>query len=136
MPSSYAELYFPVLLQALLAMAVAGGMLAFSALLGKRARDRVKASPYECGMIPVGSPRERFSVKYYLVAMVFILLDVEAVFLYPWAVVYRELRMLAFVEMALFLGLILAGFYYFWKKGALEWSREDTSEKAETANAA
>jgi len=108
-------------------MAVAGGMLGISALLGRKVRDPVKASAYECGMIPVGSPRERFSVKYYLVAMVFILFDVEVVFLYPWAVVYRELRLLAFLEMALFLGLILTGFYYFWKKGALDWSREEIS---------
>lgn len=125
MPSSYAELYFPVLLQGLIAMAVAGGMLAVSALLGKRVRDRVKESPYECGMTPVGSPRERFSVKFYLVAMVFILFDVEAVFLYPWAVVYRQLRLFAFLEMALFLALILAGFFYFCKKGALDWSLEE-----------
>ncbi len=130
MPASYAELYFPVLLQALIAMAVAAGMLAASALLGKRVRDRAKESPYECGMTPVGSPRERFSVKFYLVAMVFILLDVEAVFLYPWAVVYRQLRLFAFLEMALFLALILAGFFYFWKKGALDWSREDGSDPA------
>jgi NADH-quinone oxidoreductase subunit A len=130
MPSSYTELYFPVLLQALIAMAVAGGMLGASALLGKRVRDRVKGSPYECGMTPVGSPRERFSVKFYLVAMVFILFDVEAVFLYPWAVVYRQLRLFAFVEMALFLALILAGFYYFYKKGALDWSLEETAGQA------
>ncbi|MCS7314952.1 MAG: NADH-quinone oxidoreductase subunit A [Bryobacterales bacterium] len=125
MPTSYTELYFPVLLQALIAMAVAGGMLAASALLGRKIRDRVKGSPYECGVPPVGSPRERFSVKFYLVAMVFILLDVEAVFLYPWAVVYRELRLFAFLEMALFLVLILAGFYYLYKKGALDWSLQE-----------
>ncbi len=128
MPSSYTELYFPVLLQAVIAMAIAAGMLLTSALLGKRFRDRVKQSPYECGMTPVGSPRERFSVKFYLVAMVFILFDVEAVFLYPWAVVYRQLRLFAFLEMAVFLALILAGFYYFWKKGALEWALEGRSD--------
>ena len=73
-------------------------------------------------MAPTGSARERFSVKFYLVAIVFILFDIEAVFLYPWAVVYRELKMFAFVEMLLFIVLILSGFFYIWKKGALDWS--------------
>ncbi len=125
MPASYAELYFPVLLQALIAMAVAGGMLGASYLLGKRVRNRVKDMPYECGIPPVGSARERFSVKFYLVAMVFILFDIEAVFLYPWAVVYRELRLFAFAEMALFLALILCGYFYIWKRGALDWSAQE-----------
>ncbi len=129
MPASYTELYFPVLLQGLLAVAVAAGMLLASALLGKKVSDRVKGSPYECGVTPVGNPREPFSVKFYLVAMVFILFDVEAAFLYPWAVVYRELRLFAFLEMALFLALILAGFYYFYKKGALNWSLGEGPEQ-------
>lgn len=133
MPSSYTEMYFPVLLQALLAMAVAAGMLLSSALLGKRYRDRAKDSPYECGVPPTGSPRERFSVKFYLVAMVFILFDVEAVFLYPWAVVFRQLRWPAFLEMVVFLALILAGFYYFWKQGALEWALQMRPERPQDA---
>jgi NADH-quinone oxidoreductase subunit A len=95
-----------------------------SYLIGKRVRDRVKDSPYECGIAPTGTARERFSVKFYLVGIVFILFDIEAVFLYPWAVVYRELKMFAFVEMLLFIVLVLAGFFYVWKKGALDWSRE------------
>lgn len=130
MPASYIELYFPVLLQVVLAMAIAGGMLAASALLGKKVRDRVKEMPYECGMTPQGSPRERFSVKFYLVAMIFILFDIEAVFLYPWAVVYRQLKLFAFVEMFLFIGLILTGFFYFWRKGALDWSVEEPADRA------
>ncbi|HXG33057.1 MAG TPA: NADH-quinone oxidoreductase subunit A [Bryobacteraceae bacterium] len=130
MPASYTELYFPVLLQALIAMAVAGGMLGASYLLGQRVRNRVKDMPYECGIPPVGSARERFSVKFYLVAMVFILFDIEAVFLYPWAVVYRELRLFAFAEMALFLALILCGYFYIWKKGALDWSAQEAREPA------
>lgn len=108
-------------------------MLLTSALLGRKVRDRIKGSPYECGVTPVGSPRERFSVKFYLVAMVFILFDVEAVFLYPWAVVYRELRLFAFLEMALFLALILAGFYYFYRKGALDWSLEEAPGQSRDA---
>ena len=122
MPTSPTEIYFPVLLQALIAMAVAAGMLGASFLLGKKVRNRVKDMPYECGITPVGDARQRFSVKFYLVAMLFILFDIEAIFLYPWAVVYRELKMFAFVEMLIFIILILAGFFYIWKKGALEWS--------------
>jgi NADH-quinone oxidoreductase subunit A len=81
--------------------------------------------PYECGITPVGNARERFSVKFYLVGMLFIVFDIEAIFLYPWAVVYRELKMFGFVEMLIFIVLILSGFYYIWKKGALDWSGSD-----------
>lgn len=75
-------------------------------------------------MKPVGNARERFSVKYYLVAMVFILFDIEAIFLYPWAVVYRELKLFAFFEMLLFILLVLCGYFYILKKGVLDWSKE------------
>src|SRR5580704_7453677 len=98
MPQTYAQQYWPVLLQGLIAMAVAAGMIGISYLLGKKVRNRVKDSPYECGIASTGSARERFSVKFYLVGMLFILFDIEAIFLYPWAVVYRELRMFAFCE--------------------------------------
>src|SRR6267143_3617443 len=121
---TYKEIYFPVLLQALIAMTIAGALLLISFLLGKKVRNRVKNLPYECGIAPTGSARERFSVKFYLVGMIFILFDIEAVFLYPWAVVFRELKMFAFIEMLLFIGLVLAGFFYIWKKGALDWSEE------------
>ncbi len=93
-----------------------------SYLLGKKVRNRVKDMPYESGIVPTGDARQRFSVKFYLVAMLFILFDIEAIFLYPWAVVYRELKMFAFVEMLIFVVLILSGFFYIWKKGALDWS--------------
>jgi len=129
MPESYAEQYFPVLVQALLAMALAAGLLTVSYLLGKRVRNRVKDMPYESGMVPTGDARHRFSVKFYLVAMLFILFDIEAIFLYPWAVVYRELKMFAFVEMLVFVVLILAGFFYIWKKGALDWSPDSTADR-------
>jgi len=125
MPTTYPELYFPVLLQAVIAMAVAALMLGLSYLLGKRVRDRVKNMPYESGMIPVGDARQRFSVKFYLVGMLFILFDIEAIFLYPWAAVYRELKMFGFVEMLIFIILILCGFFFVWKKGALDWSVPD-----------
>src|SRR5450432_5758 len=124
MPTSYSDTYFPVLVQTVLAVLVAGALITLSFVLGKRVKDKVKDSPYECGMPPTGSARERFSVKFYLVAIVFILFDIEAVFLYPWAVVYRELKMFAFVEMFLFVVLIVCGFFYVWKKSALDWSSE------------
>ena len=124
MPGSYAEQYFPILLQVLIAFAVAAAMIGGSFLFGKRVRNRVKDSPYECGITPVGTARERFSVKFYLVAMIFILFDVEVVFLYPWAVVYGELKMYGFLVMLQFLGLVLLGFFYIWKKGVLDWSDE------------
>jgi len=122
MPQTYAETYWPVLLQALIAMAVAAGMVGISYILGHKVRNRVKDMPYECGITPTGSARERFSVKFYLVGMLFILFDIEAIFLYPWAVVYRELKMFAFFEMLVFIALVLAGFFYIWKKGELDWS--------------
>jgi len=129
MPTSYPELYFPVLLQVIIAMAVATLMLGLSYILGKRVRDRVKDMPYESGMVPTGDARHRFSVKFYLVGMLFILFDIEAIFLYPWAVVYRELKMFAFVEMLVFVILILCGFFFIWKKGALDWSYSDRPEE-------
>src|SRR5579875_2277354 len=124
MPESYAQTWFPVLVQIVIAIAVAAAMVGLSALIGRRVRDPIKASPYESGMKPVGNARERFSVKFYLVGMVFILFDIEAVFLYPWAVVYRDLKLFAFAEMFLFVALILIGFFYVWKKGALDWSTD------------
>ena len=122
MPTNYSELYFPVLVQILFAAAVAGGLVFAGLFFGKRNRNAAKDSPYESGVKPVGNARERFSVKFYLVAMLFILFDIEAVFLYPWAVVYRELGMFGFVEMVLFMILVLSGFYFVWKKGALDWT--------------
>jgi NADH-quinone oxidoreductase subunit A len=129
MPVSYPQTYFPILLQIFIAMAVAGGMVAASFFIGKRVRNPVKDMPYECGIVPTGSARERFSVRFYLVAMVFILFDIEAIFLYPWAVVYRELKLFAFLEMLVFIVLVLCGFFYIWKKGALDWSPDRSSQR-------
>ena len=129
MPQSYADLYFPVLMQALVAMALAAGLLTASFVLGKHVRNRVKDIPYESGITPTGDARHRFSVKFYLVAMLFILFDIEAIFLYPWVVVYRELRMFAFVEMLVFVIMTLSGFFYIWKKGALDWAEPDRSRR-------
>ena len=131
MPKSYSELYFPVLLQALLAMALAAGLLGASRILGKRVRNKVKDLPYESGMVPTGTARERFSVKFYLVGMLFILFDIEAIFLYPWVVVYRDPGMgwNAFIEMLIFVVLILSGFFYIWTKGALDWASSDPTKR-------
>ena len=125
MPETYPQTYFPVLVQVAIAVLVAAGLITVSALLGKRARSPQKDTPYECGIAPTGSARERFSVKFYLVGMIFILFDIEAVFLYPWAVVYRELKLFALAEMFVFVALILVGYFYVWKKGALDWSHEE-----------
>jgi NADH-quinone oxidoreductase subunit A len=129
MPTSYTEVYFPVLLQVAIAMAVATLMLGLSYVLGKKVRNRVKDMPYESGIVPTGDARQRFSVKFYLVGMLFILFDIEAIFLYPWAVVYRQLKMFAFVEMLIFIVLVLCGFFYIWKKGALDWSYSDRPDE-------
>ena len=128
MPTTYSETWFPVLIQILIALGVAGAMIGFSALLGQRVKDSVKSTPYESGMNPVGNARERFSVKFYLVAMLFILFDIEAIFLYPWAVVFRQLKLFGFFEMLVFIVLVLCGFFYIWKKGVLNWSA-DTEQK-------
>src|SRR5881396_2644301 len=97
--------------------------LIMSYVFGVKNPNPVKLAPYECGMNPIGTARERFSVKFYLVAMLFLLFDIEAVFLFPWAVVYRDLKLVGFVEMLLFIVAIGAGYVYVWKKGALEWER-------------
>ena len=115
--------YFPVLIHFIIVVGLAAAILGVSAWVGVRRPSREKLSPYECGIAPVGDARERFSVSFYLVGMLFILFDVEAAFLYPWAVVYRSLKWFGFFEMFLFIVVLFAGFIYIWKKGALDWSR-------------
>ena len=131
MPNHYFQNYVVILLMLRVVALLAGGMIALSYILGQHLPSRVKLSPYECGMTPVGDARQRFSIKFYLVAMVFILFDVEIVFLYPWAVIFHELRMFGFVEMLLFLVLVGAGFAYLWKKGVLDWTGSETGARAE-----
>jgi NADH-quinone oxidoreductase subunit A len=108
-------------------------MIGLSAVLGRRVRDPIKSMPYESGMIPIGNARERFTVKFYLVAMVFILFDIEAIFLYPWAVIYRQLKLFAFFEMLLFIVLVLCGFFYILKKGVLDWSTDEQRKQQREA---
>jgi NADH-quinone oxidoreductase subunit A len=123
MPDNYFARYLPLLLHILAAAVVASAIVTLSWIIGKRRPTRAKLSPYECGMIPVGDARERFSVKFYLVAMLFILFDVEAVFLYPWAVILRDLKMFGFWEMMVYIAIVLVGYFYVWKKGVLDWNR-------------
>lgn len=123
MPDNYFARYLPLLIHVLLASVLAGVIVLLSWLIGYRRPTRAKLSPYECGVTPIGDARERFSVKFYLVAMLFILFDVEAVFLYPWAVILRDLKMFGFLEMLVYIVIILVGLFYVWKKGALDWGQ-------------
>jgi NADH-quinone oxidoreductase subunit A len=123
MPENYFVRYLPILIHFLLACGLAVAIVVLSAIIGRRKPTRAKMSPYECGMAPVGDARSRFSVKFYLVAMLFILFDVEAVFLYPWAVMLRQLKMFGFWEMLVYVAIFLAGFFYIWKKGVLDWGK-------------
>jgi NADH-quinone oxidoreductase subunit A len=128
MPTTYLEHYLPILIHAGLALIVGGAMLTLSSLLGRHKPSKEKAMPYESGVTPVGDTRHPMNVKFYLVAILFILFDVEAVFLYPWVVIFRDLnrkpypRMFGYSEMVLYMAFILAGFFYIWKRGALDWS--------------
>jgi len=119
--------YLPVLLQVIVAILFAGSALLVSVLVGKSGRrTRAKDTAYECGMLPQGEAPPRFSVKFYLVAMLFILFDLEIVFMYPWAVVYRELIKqsgLIFWSMLSFISILMIGYVYAVKKGALDWKR-------------
>ncbi|HWF92257.1 MAG TPA: NADH-quinone oxidoreductase subunit A [Terriglobales bacterium] len=124
MPDNYFVNYLPLLIHMIVVGIVACGMVLLSWLIGWRRPTRAKMSPYECGMAPIGDARERFSVKFYLVAMLFILFDVEAVFLYPWAVILRDLKMFGFWEMLVYIGIVLVGFFYIWKKGVLDWGED------------
>ena len=122
MPDNYFARYLPLLIHFLLAGALACAIVLLSWLIGYRRPTRAKLSPYESGMTPVGDARQRFSVKFYLVGMLFILFDVEAIFLYPWAVILRQLKMFGFWEMLVYIVVVLVGFFYIWKKGVLDWS--------------
>ena len=114
------EQYVPVLIALILAGVVAGAMVFASTLFGPRQHSAVKDEPFECGNPPSGSAWGRFSVKFYLVAILFIVFDLEVVFLYPWAVVFRRLGLLGFVEMLVFVLILAVGLVYMIKKGALE----------------
>ena len=117
---------FSLLVFFLLVIGTAGAIVALSALIGRRAISDEGLVPYECGLDPVGAPRHRFSVKFFIIATLFIIFDVEIVFLFPWAFVYRDMvaaghGTLLFVEMAIFIGVLAIGLIYAWRVGALDW---------------
>jgi NADH-quinone oxidoreductase subunit A len=115
--------YLPIVVMAGLAVVFAIASLAASSLLRPHKPNPVKLSPYECGNDPVRLPRgERFSVKFYVVAMLFIVFDIETIFLFPWAVSFRLLGMFGLVEMAIFVGLVLVAYVYIWRKGGFDWA--------------
>jgi NADH-quinone oxidoreductase subunit A len=122
--------YIPLLLQILVAVGMAGGMVAASWFIGRHRNLKTKLETYECGIPAEGDARGRFSVRFYMVAMLFILFDVEAVFMLPWAVIYRQLpsitgsRLFGFWEMVVYLGFVMVGFFYIWKKGILDWATD------------
>ena len=115
------ENYIPIFMMIGVALAFGIVMGKINELLGPRRPNDEKTSTYESGMEPVRSARERFSVKYYMVAMLFIVFDIEIVFMYPWAVSYKQLGLQGFIVMFVFVFVLLVGFYYIWRKGALEW---------------
>jgi NADH-quinone oxidoreductase subunit A len=123
MNGNYLDSYGSLLLMFILAMGLAGALVVVSTLVGRHKRTREKDQPYECGIRPTGDAREPVFVQFYMVALLFILFDIEAIFLYPWALVYRDLRVFGFVEMLLYIIILLAGYIFLWKKGALDWSR-------------
>src|ERR1051326_8907488 len=127
--------YLPILLMFIVAAGFAVGNVLLSQFVGQRKRTKTKLMPYECGKDPVGSARERFSVKFYLIAMIFILFDIEVIFLVPWAVVFRRLSApeyglsnVVFFEMIVFIALLAAGLIYVIKKGAFDWSESARRE--------
>ena len=115
------ENYFPILLFVVIGLLVGVGPMLIGFLLGPQRPDPAKSSPYECGFEAFEDARMKFDVRYYLVAILFILFDLESAFLFPWAVVLKEIGMFGFVGMLVFLAILVVGFVYEWKKGALEW---------------
>ena len=119
--AGFANPYFAVLLLMGIAIFLSVAFVAISQLLGPKRYDKVKYDIYECGVDPIVPTQVRMSVKFYLLAILFLLFDLESAFLYPWAVLFRKLGLFGFVEMLVFLGILLVGLVYAWKKGALEW---------------
>ena len=115
--------WLAILLLILLGAGFAAGSIVLSGILGPRKPTPEKLAPYECGMPPVSDARERHPVKFYLVAMIFLLFDIEVAFLYPWAMAIRDLRWIGFLQILIFFGILLAGYVYIWRKGALNWDK-------------
>ena len=119
--------YLPLFVLLILSTAIAGLVILISVIFGPRRRSKAsrKLAPYESGMQAIGVGQRRFPVRFYLIAVLFILFDVEVIFFYPWAVAFRQLGMFGFVEMLVFIAILLAGYIWIWKKGALEWESMD-----------
>ena len=113
--------YLGILIYISIAVVFAIFVIGASALLGQRKPTALKKAPYECGMNTVGSSFRRIPIKYYIIAMLFLLFDIEVIFLYPWAVVFKQFKFFALISMAVFIGILLIAYIYIWKKGALEW---------------
>lgn len=116
--------YIPVLVMGIAAVALAAALIGLNSILGPSRPNPQKLSPYECGVTPIGSARERFPIKFYLIAMLFIVFDIETVFLYPWAVTFihsGSMILFNLFEMLLFVAILFVGYYYVWKRGAFEW---------------
>jgi len=115
--------FVPIALVILAAVLLAVGMIAASHVLGRLSAGRrgVDLSPYECGVAPRDASRKRLTIRFYLVAMLFILFDVEAAYLFPWATLYRQMGLFGLIEMAVFVGVLVVGYVYVWRRGALEW---------------
>jgi NADH-quinone oxidoreductase subunit A len=118
------EGFLPVLIMIGLGAGFGAGSVLLSQFVGPSKPTPEKSAPYECGMPPVGDARERQSVKFYLVAMIFLLFDIEVAFLYPWAVAFRDLGVPGFWQLVTFFGLLVTGYIYVWRKGAFDWSGE------------
>ena len=126
--------YLPILLLGVLALAFVAASLAVSSLLRPRNPTPAKLMPYECGIEPERLPKgERFNVRFYVVAMLFIIFDIETIFLFPWAVGFRRLGLFGLVEMAIFVGLVFVAYVYVWRSGGLDWDRPDARPIARTA---
>ena len=124
MPLTTLQQYFPMALVLAAAALLGFTLLGLANLLGPRRPSAVKSIPFECGSLPLGTARERFDVKFYVVALLFIVFDIEAVFIYPWAVVMTDLGWPGYATMAVFAFTLVVGLVYVWKKGALDWNKE------------
>ena len=134
------EAHFPLLIVLLLGLVLGGGILLLSSVLGPKRPTRIKSEVFECGNDPSGPALDRFNVKFYLVAILFLVFDIEAVFIYPWAVVFHDAThgignlqpLFVVLEMVVFVAIILVGLTYAWRKGALEWNLKP--DRPEVAN--
>jgi NADH-quinone oxidoreductase subunit A len=113
--------YVPIFIFLIISFLIGAGTIAIASLVRPKSPNKTKLMPYECGIDPVDNARQRYTVRFYIIAILFVVFDVETVFLFPWATQYKLLGVFGFVEMLVFLGILIAGFIWIWKKGALEW---------------